>query len=772
MMTTIVLLLLSFLSLQWLLISGSSTTDQIPKHYVIYMGAPKPLSNGNEVDSKVADQSAHLQLLSSIVPSEEKERISLIHHYHHAFRGFSAMLTDNEASFLLGHSDVVSVFPDDMVELQTTRSWDFIEGRAGKQSQWGLDKHITSNIIIGIIDSGIWPESQSFNDKGLGPIPSKWKGVCTEALDFDKSNCNRKLIGARYYLPANATEEGTPRDSNGHGTHVASTAAGSVVSNTNFFGLASGTARGGAPSARIASYRVCWSTGCSIAAILKAIDDAINDGVDIISISIGYVNGSREYLNDPISIGAFHAEQNGVLVVLSGGNNGPDPYTVGHTAPWMFTVAASTIDRDFRSMLLLGNGKILKGTGINFSKLSRSPIYPIIFGKDAAINSSVASNAGKFYSGTLDIKKVAGKIVVCVDDENPLRLRGNLTKTIEDVQGEGLVMITEDDKISPNPTGIFPWVQVGKIAESHILINYINSTEKPTATILPTVEVPRFYKPAPVVAIFSSRGPGPFTENILKPDIMAPGVAILAATVPNKIEDADGNTPSEFGFSSGTSMACPHVSGAAAFIKSVHPTWTSSMIKSALMTTATAYDNTGKPLTNSSKYMANPHEAGVGELNHMKALNPGLVFETTTQDYFNFLCYYGYTETDITSIFPDDKNFQCPNNSNDQLISDINYPSISIGKLKRHQSTPSRVIKRTVTNVGPSNSTYIARVHSPKGLVVKVNPEKIVFSKGLKRVPFEVSFDGMEAPSGYSFGHITWSDGRHSVRVVYTVNVE
>ncbi|PON69886.1 Subtilase [Trema orientale] len=764
-MTIFLLVLLILLSLQWLLISGSPASDQIPKHYVIYMGAPNPsISNGNEGAAELA----HLQLLSSIVPRHGSERISVIHNYHHAFRGFSAMLTENEASLLSDHSDVVSVFPDAMLQLQTTRSWDFIEGKGGRLSKWGLDKHVSSDIIIGIVDSGIWPESRSFSDEGLGPIPSRWKGVCMEGSDFKKSSCNRKLIGARYYTTGNETA-GSPRDLDGHGTHVASTAAGVPVPDATFFGLASGTARGGAPSARIASYNVFSGGSASSATILKAIDDAINDGVDIISISLVLTN-YPEYLNDAIAIGAFHAEQRGVMVICAGGNDGPDAYTVTNAAPWLFTVAASTIDRDFQSTVLLGNGRILRGTGINFSKLSRSAMYPLVFGKDAAINSSVVSDARKCYSGSLDSKKVAGKIVVCADYKTSLPLRGSKRRAVEDAKGKGLIMIEEEERISPLPTGMFSYVEVGKFEGSHIL-NYINSTKKPTATIFPTVEVPRLHKPAPVVAIFSSRGPGEFTENILKPDIMAPGVAILAAIVPNKIKEANGNKPSEFAFRSGTSMACPHVSGAAAFIKSVRRRWTSSMIKSALMTTATAYDNTRAPLVNSSNYIANPHEAGAGEINPMKALNPGLVFETTTQDYLHFLCYYGYSQEKIRSIIISNRTkFQCPKLSNHELISNINYPSISVGKLKRHQAP--RVITRTVTNVGPYNSTYFAQVHAPKGLDVKIIPEKIVFTKGLKRVSFEVSFDGKKATSGYSFGHVIWFDGRRSVRLVFTVNVQ
>lgn len=185
----------------------------------------------------------------------------------------------------------------------------------------------------------------------------------------------RKLIGARYYeapvIPkANQSRlsktSGSPRDTVGHGTHVASTAGGARVANASYYGLARGTARGGLPSTRIASYKACASEGCSAATILQAIDDAVKDGVDIISISIGLsALFASDYLDDPIAIGAFHAEQKGVLVICSAGNDGPDPYSVTNTAPWIFTVAASSIDRDFQSFVLLGNGKTHKVNYLN-----------------------------------------------------------------------------------------------------------------------------------------------------------------------------------------------------------------------------------------------------------------------------------------------------------------------------------------------------------------------------------------------------------------------
>ncbi|KAF5736682.1 hypothetical protein HS088_TW14G00832 [Tripterygium wilfordii] len=724
-----------------------------------------------------SDASEHLELLSSIIPSHESERISLIHHFRYAFKGFSAILTEKEASLLSGHDGIVSIFPDPILQLHTTRSWDFLEAESGVRFSHNHQQHVSSDVIIGIIDTGIWPESPSFNDKGIGEIPLRWKGVCMEGSDFNKLNCNRKLIGARYYnIPPKSIDNkttthepniaGSPRDPVGHGTHTSSIAAGASIANASYHGLALGTARGGSPSTRIASYKACSQEGCSGSTILKAIDDAVNDGVDMISISIG-MNAifQSDYLNDPIAIGAFHAEHMGVLVVCSGGNDGPDPYTIVNSAPWIFTVAASNIDRDFQSTVVLGNGQTFQGSAINFSNLTRSKTYPLAFGKDVVAKFTPISEARNCYPGSLDPSKVAGKIVVCIDTD--INISRKIKKlVVEDAKAEGLILINEYERGVPFNSGEFPFAEVGNSAGFQVL-KYVNSTKKPTATILPSVTVPR-YKPAPAVAYFSSRGPGGLTENILKPDIMAPGVAILAAMIPRPEGFLIEKKPSKFGILSGTSMACPHVTGAAAFIKSVHRQWSSSIIRSALMTTATIYNNMRQAVTNSSGQLASPHETGVGEISPPKALNPGLVLETTTEDYLQFLCYYGYPEKTIRSM--SNSKFNCPKTSYESLISNINYPSISIGKLDRHQA--SYMIKRTITNVGLPNSTYISRVHAPAGLMVKVLPKKIAFTEYIRKASFEVSFNAAKASTGYNFGSITWRDGQHSARIVFTVNVE
>lgn len=245
--------------------------------------------------------------------------------------------------------------------------------------------------ILMYVSAGVWPESESFNDRGLGPIPQRWKGKCVDGEKFDsKTNCNKKLIGARYYMESlfqkNKTDTRIPdteymsaREGVPHGTHVASTAGGSFVANVsnNAFGV--GTVRGGAPGARIAVYKVCWKKvdgTCASADIVKAMDDAIADGVDLITISIGRPNPVLTEIDNynQISYGAFHAVANGIPVLSAGGNYGPGAYTVQNIAPWIITVAATSLDRWFPTPLTLGNNVTLM---VNQTKPNKTSVYVV-----------------------------------------------------------------------------------------------------------------------------------------------------------------------------------------------------------------------------------------------------------------------------------------------------------------------------------------------------------------------------------------------------------
>ncbi|XP_075670268.1 cucumisin-like [Castanea sativa] len=303
---------------------------------------------GDLPKGEISASSIHTSILQEVIGS-----------YTKSFNGFVAKLTKEEEQKLAGMEGIVSVFPNEKKLLHTTRSWDFM----------GFPKTVKrktfeSEVIIKMIDIGIWLESESFNNEGFGPHPKRWKGICQESSHFTYNN---KIIGARYYHSGRklgASEFASPRDSEGHGSHTASIAAGNVVSGASLLGLGTGTTRGGVPSARIAVYKICWSDGCFAADILATFDDAINDGVDIISLSVGGFS-PLDYFKDSIAIGAFHAMRNGILTSTFVGNSGPSLATITNFSPWSLSMAASTIDRKFVAKVKLGNGELYEVLIIN-----------------------------------------------------------------------------------------------------------------------------------------------------------------------------------------------------------------------------------------------------------------------------------------------------------------------------------------------------------------------------------------------------------------------
>jgi subtilisin family serine protease len=293
------------------------------------------------------------------------ESAEILYTYNNAINGFSTSLTVEELQSIKSQVGVLRVTPDRKYELFTTRTPEFL----------GLDKisstfpttNKSSDIIVGLLDTGVWPESKSFDDTGYGPIPHTWKGKCEIGTNFTTLNCNKKLIGVRFFVkgyeasvgPINETMESrSPRDDLGHGTHTASTAVGSPVENAKIFGYANGTARGMFVGARVSIYKVCWKKACRASDVLAAIDQAIADNVNILSLSLG--GPARNYFDDIIAIGAFAAIEHGILVSCAAGNFGPLHSTVTNIAPWITTVGSSTLDRDFLTYVNLGNGKKIR----------------------------------------------------------------------------------------------------------------------------------------------------------------------------------------------------------------------------------------------------------------------------------------------------------------------------------------------------------------------------------------------------------------------------
>ncbi|CAN1846623.1 Subtilisin-like protease SBT4.4 [Linum perenne] len=490
----------------------------------------------------------------------------LVRSYTRSFNGFAAKLTDAEAGKLSSRNDVVSVFPSTNLQLQTTRSWDFL---GFHQPTMTLANNTGSDVIIGIIDTGIWSDSPSFGDRGFGPPPAKWKGVCKGGQNF---TCNNKIIGARNYI-----NNWGARDLVGHGTQAASIAAGNAVKGTSFYGLASGVARGGHPSARIAVYAVCDGTSCPAEGIIAAFDDAIVDGVDIISISIAPANPSP-LDEDPVAIGAYHAANMGILTVQSAGNGGPYSSQIASVAPWLLSVAASTIYRKFETKVVLGNGKIVVGSSVNGFAPNRSK-FPVIDGIHASKSKCPPQVASDCNFDCIDISLLKGKILLCE----------SVNGYVDALEGmaEGIIYLNE----TPDSTRVLqlPGLQLDQPSFG-LITAYYKSTSNPVATILKshTITDPG----APIVASFSSRGPNSIVPHLLKPDVSAPGVEILAAWSPLASPSGDVGDQRQINFNvvSGTSVSCPHVAGIAAYIKYLYPNWSPSAIKSAIMTTGRVPD--------------------------------------------------------------------------------------------------------------------------------------------------------------------------------------
>ncbi|WVZ69143.1 hypothetical protein U9M48_017979 [Paspalum notatum var. saurae] len=706
------------------------------------------------------------------------------------------MLNADDAFSLLFGSElpgVVAVIPDTLRQLHTTHSWDFLGLASDGQitPAWSSAK-LGADTIIGVVDTGVWPESLSFQDGAMPSVPLLgWRGTCDKGNDTT-FQCNRKLIGARFFSegirasgavsgdqPPSEEDLSSPRDYVGHGSHTLSTAGGAMVAGASVLGHGRGTAAGGSPGARVAPYKACYEPGCSSVDVLAAVVAAVADGVHVLSLSLG--SPPSDYLTDLTSIGAFFAAQSGVTVVCSAGNSGPQPSTATNLAPWIFTVGASTMDRDFPAYVTFGGSTTIQGQSLADSTLPLGQAYPIISGENANLATQAPSNSSLCLPGSLDPAKVNGKIVVCVRGVNARVEKGLVVK-----QAGGVGMVLCNDAGSGDTV----------VAEAHLLaaahcsysqctqlFNYLQSTNSPMGYINAT-DTSFGVKPAPKMAAFSSRGPNAITPQILKPDITAPGVSVIAAysgaVSPTMLPFDDRRVP--YNIMSGTSMSCPHVSGVVGLLKTKYPSWTPAMIKSAIMTTANTRANDGNPIRDEAGAAATPFGYGSGHVDPVRALDPGLVYDTTLLDYTNFVCALKLTQNPL----PDVPNpgglplLDTFSSAVDNLVlplfnaagepckcsqgpygrpEDLNYPSIAVPCVSGGGETE---VKRRVKNVGAPASRYRVTVTAPAGVTVTVVPNELDFAATGEEKEFvvKVKLDVVNAAAAanYLFGSIEWSD--------------
>ncbi|GKE53054.1 subtilisin-like protease [Tanacetum coccineum] len=535
---TIITLLLTFT----IHLNLSSVVATETETYIVQLSSPR--------DHKFAQNEDLESWYSTFLPTislDSERKPQMVYAYRNVLQGFAARLTVEQVKQMREKDGVISVWPQRVLSLHTTHTPNFL----GLQLDLGVwrGSNYGKGIIIGVLDTGITPNHPSFSDTSMGPPPAKWKGKCEVA------GCNNKLIGVRSFITGGT---GSVLDEEGHGTHTSSTAAGNFVAGASALGNDNGTAAGMAPFAHLAMYKVCDENGCSESDIVAGMDAAVDDGVDVLSLSLG--GGSIPFYNDGIAIGAFAATQKGIFVSCSAGNEGPFNASLSNEAPWILTVGASTVDRKVKATVKLGNGAFLDGESLFQPKDFSPTLLPLVYpGMNGDLRTTYCS------PGTLNNTDVKGKVVICLRGGEVGRVaKGQIVK---DAGGAAMILTNEkvDGFCTIADAHVLPVSYVG-YKDGLLILEYLNSTPSPVATII-------FHgtvigdKSAPQVTSFSSRGPSVASPGILKPDIIGPGVSILAAwpvSVDNKT-----TTAATFNVVSGTSMSCPHLSGIATLLKSV-----------------------------------------------------------------------------------------------------------------------------------------------------------------------------------------------------------
>ncbi|KAL3497473.1 hypothetical protein ACH5RR_040205 [Cinchona calisaya] len=729
--------------------SESSTFKQKDlQTYIVHVSLPS--DSDNSVQFHDLESWYHSFLPKTSTGLNDASR--MVHSYRKVITGFAARLSAEEVKEMEKKEGFVSARPQKILALHTTHSPDFL-GLHLNHGVW-LNSTRGKGVIIGILDTGIKPDHPSFSDDGMPPPPPRWKGKC----EFNNGTiCNNKLIGARNFI---SKEPGLPPlDDYGHGTHTASTAAGNFVQDANVFGNANGIAVGMAPLAHLAIYRVCNKVICQVSDVLAAMDAAIEDGVDVLSLSLGHgiLESPEPFFEDNMAIGAFTAIQNGVFVSCSAGNSGPLSTTMSNEAPWILTVGASTTDRSLRATALLGNNVEFDGEAVFQPEDFPTTLFPLVYaGMNGILFSALCAPR------SLKHIDVRGKVVLCKDGFFDTHVKG---KTVKDAGGVGMILMNSQPLGDTTLAEVhaFPTIRMS-FTDGEAIKAYINSTSTPKAAILFKGTVIGAKK-APAVAGFSSRGPNYASPGILKPDIIGPGVNILAAWS-SSVENIT-NTTSTFHVVSGTSMSCPHLSGVAALLKAAHPDWSPAAIKSAIMTSANVLNLYDSLILDERKLTADIFAVGAGHVSPSRAIDPGLIYDIKPDDYIPYLCGLGYKDKNIATIIG--KTVKCSTVSS---ISEaqLNYPSFSIQLLKN----ATQIYTRTVKNVGESSSPYYVEIGSISEVDVSVQPSMLNFTEVNQEMTYQISFTRSATSIHNSIvqGAITWVCKEHRVRSPIAVILE
>jgi len=765
-------------------------------------GYRRSLPAFNKSSASVQSQLQRLESEQVKVIGSAGPNIEAIYSYRYAMNGFAAKMTPAEASKIEHMDEVLRVWEDEVRPLSTNFSADFLQlfdASVGLRGPAALDGE---GIIIGFIDSGVAPEHPALQDFREADRPSlcqttfadvtllgrwlcrrydkmedvllfdppeNWNGECETGPQFAETDCNNKMIGARFFVdgaqatgPIDSGEIFSPRDVDGHGTHTATTAAGNRVK-ASIFGTSFGRIEGMAPMARVAVYKACWlrpgatRASCNMSDLANAIDMAVADGVDIINYSVG---SSLFSVTTPDDVALMAAAKAGVLTVVAAGNEGPNFDTITSPAgnPAVITAGASSRDGQHSLEAMQVNtpssiaGKYaVREASFTPPLIDRDPIEGeliLVDDDDTATDNGTTGTTFDACQPLINSSEVSGEIAFiqrggCDFDVKVANAEsaGAIAVVVFNLSGNPIVMIGDSVGID------IPALMVGA-ADGNLFLDELNNR-----SVIDVVLDKSFFlteqDTGNNMGSFSSRGPGPVAD-ILKPDVTAPGINILAGSTPDAINSVSGEF---FAFLTGTSMSTPHVAGVAALLKQAHPDWSPAAIKSALMTTAyqevTLADGTTPAI---------PFDFGSGHIDPNKANDPGLVYEVTADEYDAFSC--GVASPDVTQARCDELQA----NGLSFAAADMNQPSISVSKM-----TSTRTVTRRVTNVSDTSETYNAQIELPSGIDAQVTPASLSLGPG-QSATFDVTFTYMSGPLDfYRFGSLTWVSTDHSVRSVLSV---
>lgn len=686
-----------------------------------------------------------------------------------AANGFAISLTPAEVDRLQTTKGVAAVMPDEMRHTTTDESPSFLGlTRAGEAWSSGLTGR---GVVVGVIDTGIWPEHPSFADRGQlrrprgvpTDLPCEFGDTAHNPLD-KPFRCQNKLLGARDMRITYKANQGpevynSARDYDGHGTHTASTAAGNRNVQASIFGIDRGRVSGIAPDASIIAYSALGELGGYGSDLGAAIDQAVADGVDVINYSVG---------SDSPTIGldglAFlWAANAGVFVANSNGNAGPNPSTTGSPSflPWLTAVGASTEPRTFESTITLGAlaqptaeaqptaraqrhrpGPRPDPQGIKGASVTEGlPLTKLV---DAADRGNPLCLIGTPFTPALN-----GEIVLCFRGQSARVDKG---KAVLDGGGAGMLLYNQtDDQELVTDNHYLPAVHIS-YSDGLRVKQYI--ADNGNAAAASFTQGKRAPAQGSVMAAFSSRGPvgSPGIPDIIRPDVTAPGVNILAGNTPTP---GSGRPGQLFQAISGTSMAGPHVAGLFALIKQAHPNWTPAIAKSAVMTTAR--QNVTKE---DARTQATPFDMGAGHINpgrptqRNSVFDPGLAYDAGLNDYASFAC-----GNIPVQLFTPSSCAALEAAGYSPEASQLNVPSIGVS-----QVPGTKVITRTVTNVSGSTIVVNAQVQNPSGYQVTVSPRRLRVTPG-RSATFEVTIRNVSAPAGqWRFGSLTWAGQAYAVR--------